>query len=152
MQILDDDCCKGERCRTALLAASSSTSFTSGSQSPATAVDMQQGRAIRRPYIQCHDDNANRGHGAMDQFFGSSYHLQIDRHSINILLRAAAAFVLLCIAGCLALQHLRLSRLEHRIRRIELSSAYSVQVCCRIVEFFTFLYSFLHQRQLSESP
>uniref|UniRef100_A0A0R3RMN1 Myb domain-containing protein n=1 Tax=Elaeophora elaphi TaxID=1147741 RepID=A0A0R3RMN1_9BILA len=62
-------------------------------------------------------------------FFGSTYHyLQIDRNSINILLKVAAAFVLLCIAGCLVLQHLRISRLDYRIRRIELNSAYSIQI------------------------
>ncbi|VDM92544.1 unnamed protein product [Litomosoides sigmodontis] len=62
-------------------------------------------------------------------FLGSNYHyLQIDRNSINILLKVVAAFVLLCIAGCLMLQHLRISQLDYRIRRIELSSAHSIQV------------------------
>ncbi|EJW85246.1 hypothetical protein WUBG_03840 [Wuchereria bancrofti] len=62
-------------------------------------------------------------------FFDPNYHyLQIDRNSINILLKVAAAFVLLSIAGCLVLQHLRINRLDYRIRRIELNSAYSIQV------------------------
>ncbi|KAK6111468.1 hypothetical protein QQG55_43765 [Brugia pahangi] len=80
------------------------------------------------------DNNKDNGNGKLKQndnrsFFDSNYHyLQIDRNSINILLKVAAAFVLLSIAGCLVLQHLRINRLDYRIRRIELNSAYSIQV------------------------
>ncbi|VDK52502.1 unnamed protein product [Gongylonema pulchrum] len=128
MQVLDDDCCKGERCRTALLATPSFSSSSSTSQAPVIAVNMQHSR-VTGPgsYIRYHDADANEEESG--QFFGSNYHLQINRHSINIALRVAAAFVLLCIAGCLTLQHLRINRLEYRIRRLEVTSTYSVQVC-----------------------
>uniref|UniRef100_A0A915Q4A7 Uncharacterized protein n=1 Tax=Setaria digitata TaxID=48799 RepID=A0A915Q4A7_9BILA len=86
-------------------------------------------------------DNGDKEKDRMEQnsngfFFGSNYHyLQIDRNSINILLKVAAAFVLLCIAGCLVLQHLRISRLDYRIRRIELNSAYSIQIWSFALKF-----------------
>lgn len=151
MQIVDDNCCKDERCRMTLFPSSSSSTSTNF-YVPVTTVNMQPNRMIRKSYVQYHDENDdgsdNNGdgdndndnnddnienkkvkHNANGPFFGSSYHyLQIDRNSINILLKVAAAFVLLCIAGCLVLQHLRISRLDYRIRRIELNSAYSIQV------------------------
>lgn len=84
-------------------------------------------------YNNCNcDDNIEKRkmrQNANGLFFGSNYHyLRIDRNSINILLKVVAAFVLLCIAGCLMLQHLRINQLDYRIRRIELNSAHSIQV------------------------
>ncbi|VDM94332.1 unnamed protein product, partial [Onchocerca ochengi] len=138
----DNNCSKDERCRMTLLASSSSSSSTSF-YVPVTTLNMQSTRMFRKPYVQYHDrnDNHNDDNGDNDNIenekikqkpnesaFGSSYHyLQIDRNSINILLKVAAAFVLLCIAGCLVLQHLRINRLDYRIRRIELNSAHSIQ-------------------------
>ncbi|VDO55417.1 unnamed protein product, partial [Onchocerca flexuosa] len=136
----DNDCSKDERCRMTLLASSSSSSSTSF-YVPVTTLNMQSTRTFRKPYVQYHDGNDNRNDNNGDNgnienakvkqnttecVFGSTYHyLQIDRNSINILLKVAAAFVLLCIAGCLVLQHLRINRLDYRIRRIELNSAHS---------------------------
>ncbi|CAG9536876.1 unnamed protein product [Cercopithifilaria johnstoni] len=154
MQIVDDNCSKDERCRMTLLPSSSSS--TSGNlYVPVTTVNMQPNRMIRNSCAQYHDNGSNNDgndnndddndndnsddnievkkmkQNANGPFFGStSYHyLQIDRNSINILLKAAAAFMLLCIAGCLVLQHLRISQLDYRIRRIELNSAHSIQKC-----------------------
>ncbi|EFO14075.2 hypothetical protein LOAG_14449 [Loa loa] len=174
MQIIDDNCCKDERCRMTLL-PSSSLSTSTNFYVPVTTVNMQPNHIIHNSYVQYYDEkdngndddngdyddgdndddddddgdgdgdgddgndsNDNIGdnirnkkmkHNANGVFFGSTYHyLQIDRNSINILLKVAAAFVLLCIAGCLVLQHLRINRLDYRIRRIEINSAYSIQV------------------------
>ncbi|VBB34734.1 unnamed protein product [Acanthocheilonema viteae] len=161
MQIADDNCSNNERCRMTLL-PSSSSSISANFYVPISTVNMQPNRMIRKPNIQYHDNGNNNDNddnndddndndnsddnieqekvkqNANGPFFASNYHyLQIDRNSINILLKVAAAFVLLCIAGCLMLQHLRINQLDYRIRRIELNSAHSMQYEYNFFEQFT---------------
>lgn len=156
MQIVEDNRSKDEERFRMTLLPSSSSSTSTNFYVPITTVNMQPNRVIHKPYIQYHNNGSNNDNNDNDDnnnddgdvndndidniekekmkqnangsYFGLNYHLQIDRNSINILLKVAAALVLLCIAGCLMLQHLRINQLDYRIRRIELNSAHSIQV------------------------
>ncbi|VDN07431.1 unnamed protein product [Thelazia callipaeda] len=148
-KVEEDNFVKDEPCRAILLQTSSTSA---SSHSPVIAVNMHSSHVIRKSCICYHDSsdadifdgNYQSGddyNDAVDTekikmqsqtdghiFQSANHYLQIDRNSINILLKVAAAVVLLCIAGCLVLQHLRINRLDYRIRRFEVDSAFSIQV------------------------
>lgn len=133
MSIVDDSCFQDKGYGKKLLPnLSPSSSNSINFHSPVTTVNVQANRKARHSYIhQYHAKDCDAADNCrdIDNDKQSCHHyLLIGQNPINILLKIAAAVVLLSIAGCLVLQHLRISQLDYRIRRIEYSSAYSIKV------------------------